>query len=144
MKLETTIKKNKERNEHMFIFAARRGLSPMTVCGDCATTVFAAAAARRSFCTAVPKENFFSVIAAASGEAPKNAAESVAVGNSRLSVLALNLFRKSLTGMFPDVKIFRMDKDTSRLTSRPWHLWLPVLQCSRQYFAWHRNGIALS
>jgi primosomal protein N' (replication factor Y) len=31
--------KTKESNERMFIFAGRRGLAPLTVCGDCGTSV---------------------------------------------------------------------------------------------------------
>ena len=37
--LEDIIRTNQEENTHLFVMAVRRGLSPMTVCGDCETIV---------------------------------------------------------------------------------------------------------
>ncbi len=38
-KLKDVIQKTKENNEHSFLFCARKGLFPITVCSDCGTTV---------------------------------------------------------------------------------------------------------
>ena len=38
-KLKSVIRNNIEANEHLFLFCARKGLYPMTVCSDCGTVV---------------------------------------------------------------------------------------------------------
>jgi primosomal protein N' (replication factor Y) len=37
--LKELIAWNQERNEHLFVFCVRKGLAPLTVCGDCGTLV---------------------------------------------------------------------------------------------------------
>ncbi len=110
--LEELIKKNKENNENMFIFAGRRGLSPMTVCGDCGTTVLCTNCSAPIVLHHGKSENFF--LCHRCGER-RSSEERCKVCNSwKLTTLGIGieLIEETLVNLFPDVTIFRMDKDT--------------------------------
>lgn len=111
--LERLVKTTQENNEHMFIFVARRGLSPTTLCNDCGTIVLC------SFCKAPTvlhrsiKENFF--LCHRCGER-RSALEKCANCDSwNLTALGIGMERvyEELSGKFPEVKIFRIDADNS-------------------------------
>lgn len=111
--LENLIKINQEDNEHMFIFVARRGLSPTTLCNDCETIVAC------SFCKAptvlhrANKENFF--LCHRCGER-RSALEKCANCDSwNLTPLGIGMEKvyQELSEKFPEMKIFRIDADNS-------------------------------
>ena len=110
--LEALIKKNKESNEHMFILAARRGLSPMTVCGDCATTVICSRCDAPIILHHGAEGNYFLCHRCSER---RSAEERCRIcGSWKLTTLGIGieLIQDILLSMFPDVKFFRMDKDT--------------------------------
>ncbi len=110
--LEALIKQNKEQNENMFIFAARRGLSPMTVCGDCSTTVLCHNCSAPIVLHRSGGENFF--LCHRCGER-RSAEERCRVCNSwRLTTLGIGieLIEEMMKATFPEVTVFRLDKDT--------------------------------
>lgn len=110
---ETLVKDTKDSNANMFIFAARRGLAPLTVCGDCGTTVLC------TRCSAPivlhkggDESNFF--LCHRCGER-RSAEERCRVCTSwKLTTLGIGieLIEKAITSLFPDTTIYRMDKDT--------------------------------
>lgn len=110
--LEALIRKNKENNEHMFVFAARRGLAPMTVCGDCATTVICNRCSAPTILHHGPEGNYFQCHRC--GERRSAEERCRVCGSWRLTTLGIGieLIEDILKNMFPDVKIFRMDKDS--------------------------------
>ncbi|MEK9182062.1 MAG: primosomal protein N' [Patescibacteria group bacterium] len=111
--LEHLVRTTQKNNEHMFIFVARRGLSPTTLCNDCGTIVLC------SFCKAPTvlhrsnKENFF--LCHRCGER-RNALEKCANCDSwNLTALGIGMEKvyEELSGKFPSVKIFKMDADSA-------------------------------
>lgn len=110
--LEELIKKNKENNEHMFIFAARRGLAPMTVCGDCATTVICGRCSAPTILHHGLDGNYF--LCHRCGERRSAEERCRLCGSWKLTTLGIGieLIEDVLKNMFPDLKIFRMDKDS--------------------------------
>jgi primosomal protein N' (replication factor Y) len=111
--LEALIKKNKETSEHMFIFAARRGLAPLTVCGDCATTVHCNRCSAPITLHHSSEENYF--LCHRCGERRKSEERCRVCGSWKLTTLGIGieLIEQALQNMFPDIKIFRIDKDTA-------------------------------
>ncbi len=109
--LEKLIAHNKEHNEHLFIFAGRRGLAPMTVCGDCGTTVLC------TRCSAPivlhgGKQHFF--LCHRCGERRSAEERCKNCDSWKLTTLGIGieLIEETLRNMFPETLIFRMDKDT--------------------------------
>ncbi|MDQ3014755.1 MAG: hypothetical protein M3Q73_02740 [bacterium] len=105
------VKYNKEKNEHLYIYASRRGLAPLTVCGDCSTTVLCHRCSAPTVLHQNADENFF--LCHRCGER-RSAEERCRVCDSwRLTTLGIGieLIEDALFNMFPDIKIFRMDKD---------------------------------
>jgi primosomal protein N' (replication factor Y) len=110
--LEALIKKNKESNENMFIFAARRGLAPLTVCGDCATTVLCHRCNAPITLHQGSEGNYF--LCHRCGERRSAEERCRVCGSWKLTTLGIGieLIQDVLTNMFPEVKVFRMDKDS--------------------------------
>lgn len=109
--LAELVSKTKENNENLFIFAARRGLSPMTVCGDCATTVLCTNCSG-PITLHESKENYF--LCHRCGERRSAEERCKTCGSWKLTTLGIGieLIEDVLSNMFPDLKIFRLDKDT--------------------------------
>jgi primosomal protein N' (replication factor Y) len=110
--LKALIETNKEFNENMFIFAARRGLSPMTVCGDCGTTVLCTRCSAPIILHRGSKENYF--LCHRCGERRSAEEKCRNCGSWKLTTLGIGieLIQQVLTNMFPDLITFRMDKDS--------------------------------
>jgi primosomal protein N' (replication factor Y) len=110
--LQELISSNKTNNGNMFIFAARRGLSPITVCGDCGTTVLCNNCSAPIILHRAAGEQFF--LCHRCGER-RSAEERCRVCNSwKLTTLGIGieLIQDAIQGLFPDIKIFRIDKDS--------------------------------
>jgi len=110
--LENLIKSNKEHSGNMFIYAARRGLSPMTICGDCGTTVLCSRCSAPIILHHDKGENFF--LCHRCGER-RSAEERCKMCESwRLTTLGIGieLIENVIREMFPDLTLFRMDKDS--------------------------------
>lgn len=114
--LERLVKTTQENNEHMFIFVARRGLSPTTLCNDCGTIVLC------SFCKAPTvlhssnkssKENFF--LCHRCGERRSALEKCANCGGWNLTALGIGMEKvyEELSEKFPGVKIFKIDSDNS-------------------------------
>ncbi len=109
--LLSAIMKNVEENEHMFIFAARRGLSPSTVCSDCGTIFACNTCGAHTVLHSAPSGNFF--LCHNCGER-RNAHEACRhCGGWRLAQLGIGIERveEELKRLFPNGNFFRIDAD---------------------------------
>ncbi len=110
--LEALVTKNQQSNENLFIFAARRGLSPMTVCGDCGTTVLCNRCSAPIILHRAKDGNFF--LCHRCGERRSAEERCKKCDSWRLTTLGIGieLIEEALQNMFPDTTIYRMDKDS--------------------------------
>jgi len=111
--LKRLVRETQENNEHMFIFVARRGLSPTTLCNDCGTIVLC------HFCKAPTvlhrsnKENFF--LCHRCGERRSALEKCANCGGWNLTALGIGMEKvyEELSEKFPEIKIFKIDSDNS-------------------------------
>lgn len=118
--LETLIKENREQNERLFIFVARRGLAPTTVCGDCGSTVLCSRcrapivlhhheSKRSGESQSTAGEPFF--LCHRCGER-RDAAERCTICHSwNLTTLGIgiDLVAETIQGLCPDVTLYKLD-----------------------------------
>ena len=112
--LRELIKTIRQENSHLFILAGRRGLSPITVCGDCGA-IFTCARCSSPMVlhkSAEERKNIFichKCSSTISAETRCRRCESW-----RLTALGIGIEKvhEELVNGFPEIKIFRIDKDT--------------------------------
>ncbi|MEX0924617.1 MAG: primosomal protein N' [Candidatus Paceibacterota bacterium] len=106
-----------EKSELTFLFASRRGLAPITVCGDCGALV------RCKYCETpvvlheISENTEHNVFQCHKCGTTRSAHETCkSCGSWRLNALGVGVERviESITKSFPDVTIFRIDKDNTR------------------------------
>jgi primosomal protein N' len=110
--LESLISRCKDHNESLFIFAARRGLSPMTVCGDCGTTVLCNRCSAPIILHKSRDGNFFLCHRCGERRSAEERCKNCSSWKLTTLGIGIELLEETLNNMFPDIKIFRMDKDT--------------------------------
>lgn len=111
--LMNLIRENQENDENMFIFVARRGLFPSTVCGDCGTLVVCETCGAPTVLHKATTENFF--LCHRCGE-HRSAMEKCRTCQSwRLSAFGIGIeaVENELKEKFPSVKIFKIDSDST-------------------------------
>jgi primosomal protein N' (replication factor Y) len=111
LELEALIDKSKEDNERLFIFSARKGLSPTTICGDCGQVVLCKTCGSPIVLYSSGGKNFFKCNKC--GET-RDAMEKCGNCDSwKLDTLGIGieLVEREINKRFPDVKVFRMDKE---------------------------------
>lgn len=109
--LAELVGENKEANESMFIFTARKGLSPSTVCGDCGNIVKCTQCESAMVLHKSPRGNFF--LCHKCGER-RDAQEKCRNCDSwKLVTLGIGIERveEEIKKRFPDINIFILDKD---------------------------------
>jgi primosomal protein N' (replication factor Y) len=107
------IQKNQLNDENLFIFVARRGLSPSTVCGDCGSLVKCNTCGAPTVLHKASHENFF--LCHRCGE-HRSAMEKCSNCQSwRLSPFGIGIeaVAEELTQRFPNIKIFKIDSDSA-------------------------------
>ncbi len=107
------INETRENNENMFVFVARRGLFPSTVCADCGTMVTCNTCGAPTVLHKAPTENFF--LCHRCGE-HRDALEKCKNCQSwRLSTFGIGIegVEEALQEKYPDLKIFKIDNDTA-------------------------------
>ena len=103
---------NQEENENMFIFAARRGLSPSTLCADCSTIVKCHSCESPVVLHTSTRGNFF--LCHRCGERRDAHERCQQCSSWRLTTLGIGteLVENEILAKLPNVKIFRLDMDT--------------------------------
>lgn len=114
--LESLILQNKKDSTHLFLLAIRRGISPVTVCGDCQTIVSCTQCSSPVVLHVSTEtgRNFFMCHKCG---ARRSADENCAVCDGwRLTPLGIGIDRvwNELIENFPDIDIFKIDSDTTR------------------------------
>jgi primosomal protein N' len=114
--LEALIDKNHADSERLFIWSARKGLSPTTVCGDCGAIVICnrCSAPVTLYSGRKGEENFFMCNKCG---VTRSAAEKCRFCDSwKLATLGIGIERveEEITKKFPHVKVFRLDKDAAK------------------------------
>ncbi len=109
--LSKLITETKQQNEHLFILTARKGLNPLTICGDCGTVV------KCDHCS-VPitlhkKNNGNIFICNKCGHRKSAETKCKTCGSWKLTPLGIGtqLAEKEIMETFPNIKLFRLDKD---------------------------------
>lgn len=112
--LEEQIKENVKNSGHMFIFAARRGLSPSTVCADCGNIVKCNSCGAHVVLHASTKENFF--LCHACGERRSAFEKCARCLGWKLTTLGIGteLVYEKIKEIVPNAKIFRLDADVAK------------------------------
>jgi primosomal protein N' (replication factor Y) len=111
--LEEKIKESIENNEHMFIFTARRGLSPSTLCADCGNIVKCNTCGAHTVLHKSPAENFF--LCYKCGERRSALEKCSNCSGWRLTTLGIGseLVEEKIQEKYPNAKIFRIDADST-------------------------------
>ncbi len=128
---EELIKKNKANNEHMIMFALRRGVSPSVVCTDCQTIVTCnecskpvvlhrapakAAAAGKAGKTGTPATEARSFFLCHRCGARRPSEETCKnCGSWKLATvgIGIDLVAEKIRDKFPDMKLFQIDSDST-------------------------------
>ncbi len=107
------IESNRDNDENIFIFVARRGLFPSTICGDCGNLVKCNSCGSPTVLHKASSENFF--LCHRCGE-HRSAMEKCSNCQSwRLSTFGIGIesVEKELVEKYPDIKIFKIDSDSA-------------------------------
>lgn len=105
-------------NEKLFIFTSRRGLSPLTVCGDCGTVVNCGRCGAPITLHRGGTHTFF--LCHHCGE-KRDTEERCRICNSwKLETLGIGieLVEKTIEKEFPNLKLLRLDKDTANTSKK--------------------------
>ncbi len=112
------IRQTREKNERLFIFTVRRGLSPLTLCGDCGSVVYC------EYCSSpvVVRTAFeVNVFVCNKCGAKRTAEERCKICSSWKLVplgIGIELVEQQLKLYFPDLEIFVVDKDRTPTRKR--------------------------
>jgi len=111
--LEEMIKDNVENSEHAFLFIARRGLSPITVCADCGNVVKCNTCGAHTVLHKSADENFF--LCHKCGERRSASEKCKNCSGYRLTTLGIGteLVEEKIKEMYPKAKIYRIDADST-------------------------------
>ena len=107
---------NKERSENLFIFAVRKGLAPLTLCGDCGTVTVCSTCSSPVVLhggTHAEEERYFECHTCGKRRDAKELCGHC--GSWKLVTLGvgIELIEKEIKATFPHVKTFRLDAHSS-------------------------------
>ncbi len=107
------IQKNQINDENLFIFVARRGLFPSTICGDCGNLVKCNTCGAPTVLHKAKAENFF--LCHRCGERRTAMEKCQNCQSWRLSAFGIGIeaVEGELKERFPDLKIFKIDSDSA-------------------------------
>jgi primosomal protein N' (replication factor Y) len=106
---EKLIEWNRERNENLFIFGVRKGLAPLTVCGDCGTVTACSVCSSAVMLHAGPEENFFQCNTCGKKRSAKEKCKNCDSWKLVTLGVGIELIEKEVRAKFPDLKIFKID-----------------------------------
>jgi primosomal protein N' len=116
--VEELIRKSGERGEKLFLFAGRRGLSPITVCSDCSTVVTCRTCKAPTVLHTKSDERFF--LCHRCGEKRDAHERCVHCTGWRLQTLGvgIELVAEEIARRFPNQQIFRIDSDSVKTNAQ--------------------------
>ena len=112
------IHQTREKNERLFIFTVRKGLSPLTLCGDCGSVVYC------EYCSSpvvLRSAHDVNVFVCNKCGAKRTAEERCIVCTSWKLVplgIGIELVEQRIKQYFPDIEIFVVDKDRTPTRKR--------------------------
>jgi primosomal protein N' (replication factor Y) (superfamily II helicase) len=111
--LSELISKNQVNDENLFIFVARRGLFPSTVCADCGSLVKCNTCGAPTVLHKAGSENFF--LCHRCGEHRSAMEKCNDCQSWRLSTFGIGIegVEEEIKNKFPNVKIFKIDSDSA-------------------------------
>lgn len=111
--LTERIERSKTNNEHLFLFTLRRGIAPITLCGDCGNTVLCEACSAPVVLHASKKENVFLCHACGRERDPLERCKNC--DSWKLVPLGIGIERveEEVERIFHDAQIFRIDRDNT-------------------------------
>jgi primosomal protein N' len=111
--LEALIGITKEKNENLFIFCGRKGLAPVTVCGDCGLVVTCRRCGAPVTLYRRKNENIF--LCNKCGEERATTEKCKNCDSWKLDTLGIGAegVEEEIKKKFPDLAVFRMDKDNT-------------------------------
>lgn len=117
--VEHLITRTKEESEHMIILAARRGVAPSTVCGDCqnivtCNTCNSPVVLHKIKATATSEEKSY-FLCHRCGERRSTEEYCKICGSWKLGVIGIgiDLVEEKIRDKFPDVTLFKIDSDAT-------------------------------
>jgi primosomal protein N' (replication factor Y) len=112
LELEALIDKTKEESEQLFIFSGRKGLAPVTVCGDCGQVVTCRVCSAPVVLYSSKSRNFFKCNKC--GEERDSMERCTNCDSWKLTTLGIGieLVESEIKKKFPNIKILRIDKET--------------------------------
>ncbi|MBU6370498.1 MAG: hypothetical protein KGH93_02405 [Patescibacteria group bacterium] len=115
---ENIIEKNIKNGGHIFLFAARRGLAPVTVCGDCGTIVECASCGAHVVLHESRAGNFFLCHRCGARRDARETCKTC--GSWKLNTLGIGtaLVEKTVKERYPDANVFRLDADAAKTSAR--------------------------
>ncbi|MEK7185306.1 MAG: primosomal protein N' [Patescibacteria group bacterium] len=116
--LADIIEKSNERNEHTFLFAARRGLSPLTLCQDCGSIVSCKNCRAPIVLHSKSTERFFLCHHCGERRSAEEKCKNCTSWRLRSFGVGIELVADEIKSRFPDVNLFRIDSDTVKTNAR--------------------------
>ncbi len=110
--IKKLIEWNKERSENLFIFCVRKGLAPLTICGDCGMV------ATCSVCSApvvlhgganAEEERYFECHTCGKRRSTKELCKNCQSWKLTTLGVGIELIEHEIKALFPGVKVFRLD-----------------------------------
>src|SRR3989338_7512759 len=133
--LKNLISKTIKEDKNIFIFAARRGLSPTTICRDCGNPVLCLRCEAPAILYTTMKGNCFICRACGSSRSANERCKNCASWRLETLGIGIQLVEKKLKEFFPDQQIFVIDKDDTETHKK-------VLMVIEKFYA-TRGGILI-
>lgn len=117
-KLADIIEKSNERSEHTFLFAARRGLSPLTLCQDCGSIVSCKNCHAPIVLHSKSTERFFLCHHCGERRSAEEKCKNCTSWRLRSFGVGIELVADEIKSRFPNVNLFRIDSDTVKTNAK--------------------------
>jgi primosomal protein N' (replication factor Y) len=102
----------KENNEHLFVLTSRRGLNPVTVCGDCGSLVQCSSCSAPMTLHKKGTRNIFVCHKCGNRKATEVTCENCSSWKLTPLGVGSQLVEKEILRLHPDAKVFRLDSDS--------------------------------
>lgn len=112
------IQKTLDNNGYVFVFAARRGLSPITVCQDCGNTVVCDVTGAPVVLHKGKEENVFVCHASGTVRSARERCKNCKSWKLQSLGIGVEMVEKELKSLFPDIPIINISRDVTNTHSK--------------------------